>query len=189
MNRYLLKAVVALLMAIHALAWNGDVQDLDGPIGEYVRTLKESVHRGDTSVLAREEMRLLKGAGGEGKKGKGPPMPPPMPKTPAPTVTMTSSPSCPPTRFVATKKGGKKSKKAGVKCFTPAPTATPTAFPTCAPTTPPVPTPTMAPVTAVAPPPGKKGNPQGKKRARTLQVKSAAKQVKFSCKGKKAKRY
>ena len=93
---------IVILLGIHrnSQAWQGDPESFNGPIGEYVKTLKGSFREGETSIFDREEQRLLKKGDKKDKKKTA--------KTPAPTVTVTSAPTCPPTRFVPTKKGAKK---------------------------------------------------------------------------------
>ena len=129
-------AVVAMLV-FDVQAWRGDTEAFDGPIGEYVRTLKKSYKEDGTldrgsSVLKRDNGRRMKSGSGSGSK------------TPAPTTS--PAPTCPPSRFVTAPskrakvtRRSRKTRKSAKSCKTGAPTTfftcPPTAMPTAPPTT------------------------------------------------------
>ena len=72
-----IKLVILAVFACHVEAWRGDTDAFDGPIGEYVRTLKKSYKEDGTlsrggDVVKRENERKLKSskASKSGKTGK-----------------------------------------------------------------------------------------------------------------------
>jgi hypothetical protein len=129
----LAQLLLAVLLFSNADAWRGDRDAFDGPVGEYVRTLRKSYSEDrtldvDATTSRMQGVRKMKSS----KKSKGS-------KTPAPTVT--PPPTCPPSNFVSgpSKKSkitnkSRKSGKSAVTCVTVGPTILPTCPPTVAPT-------------------------------------------------------
>jgi hypothetical protein len=137
MRQSVLKIIVlTTVLACNVHAWAGDEENFEGPVGEYVRTLKRTYRGPDYSqgVPRRGDRNL------QSKSSKAS-------KTPAPTAL---SEICPPSAFVVapSKKSkqtnsSRKTGKSQKSCKTPK-TAMPTVDVSCPPTAVPTPSPTQA---------------------------------------------
>jgi hypothetical protein len=126
----LAQLLLAVLLSSNAYAWRGDRDAFDGPVGEYVRTLRKSYSEDRTqdmdTTTRMKGVRKMKSS----KKSR----------TPAPTLT--PPPTCPPSNFVSgpskkskiTNRSKKSGQAAAVICVTVGPTILPTCPPTVAPT-------------------------------------------------------